>query len=84
MVSVITMCNLIKRLYGKPVKRDWVEKVVFPIQILLIFDGRWIRYLWDVRLKIYRLPILNMLFQFVRTVLGFIESWSRDQLMQKA
>ena len=44
MVSVITMCNLIKRLYGKPVKRDWVEKVVFPIQILLIFDGRWIRY----------------------------------------
>ena len=45
MVSVITMCNLIKRLYGKPVKRDWVEKVVFPIQILLIFDGRWIRYL---------------------------------------
>ena len=44
MVSVITMCNLIKRLYGKPVKRDWVEKLVFPIQILLIFDGRWIRY----------------------------------------
>ena len=39
------MCNLIKRLYGKPVKCDWVEKVVFPIQILLIFDGRWIRYL---------------------------------------
>ena len=67
MVSVITMCNLIKRLYGKPVKRDWVEKIVFPIQILLIFDGRWIRYFWDVRLKIYRLPILNMLFQFVLT-----------------
>ena len=45
MVSVITMCNLIKRLIRKPVKRDWVEKVVFPIQIRLIFDGRWIRYL---------------------------------------
>ena len=44
-VSVITIYNLIKLLYGKPVKRDWVEKVVFPIQILLIFDGRWIRYL---------------------------------------
>ena len=32
----------------------------------------------------YRLPNFDMLFQFLRTVFVFIESWSRDQLMPKA
>ena len=46
--------------YGKPCKRDWMAKVVFVIQTLLTFGGRCNRYLWDIRLKILRLPNFNM------------------------
>ena len=35
--------------------------------ILLNFGGRCNRYFWDIRLKIYRLPNFNMLFQLVLT-----------------
>ena len=104
-------------------KRDWVAKVVFLVKILLIFRGRSNRFFRDIRLKIYRLPNFNMLFQLVLnkflkselftslprsrfldvtqrspnvawhpkkrlrgrlTVFVFTESWSRNQLMQKA
>ena len=44
----------------------WVAKVVFLVQILLIFGGRCNRYFRDLRLKIYRLPNFNMLFQLVQ------------------
>ena len=50
-------------LYGS----DWVARVGFPIQIFLIFRGRYDLYSWDIRLKIYRLPNCNMLFQFLLT-----------------
>ena len=33
-----------KDLYGKPCKRDWVQKVVFLIQMFLTFIGRYNRY----------------------------------------
>ena len=56
-----------KKYYGKPLKRDWVARVVFLIQILLIFGCRCNRYFWDIGLKIYRLPNFNMLFQLVQT-----------------
>ena len=80
-----------KDLYGKPFKPDWMVKVVFLIQILLIFGGRCNRYSWATRLKIHRFPNFNnyalsaqanQIFQ-KRTVFVFTESWSRDQLMQK-
>ena len=43
------------------------QKVAFPIQIFLIFGGRCNCYFWDIWLKIYRLPNLNMHFQLVLT-----------------
>ena len=51
---------------NKLVRRDWVVGVIFLVQIniLMIFRGRCDRYFWDIRLKIYRLPNFNMLFQF--------------------
>ena len=51
---------------NKLVRRDWIVGVIFLIQIniLMIFRGRCDRYFWDIRLKIYRLPNFNMLFQF--------------------
>ena len=58
-------------LYRKPCKRDWVAKVVFLIQMILIN-----RYFWDVRLKILRLPNFSMLFQLVLTKLNcFLVYW---------
>ena len=36
--------QIYKGLYGKPLKRDWVARVVFPIQIL-IFGSHWDRSL---------------------------------------
>ena len=59
--------RIFKDLYGKPCKRDWVAKVVFLIQMLLTFGGRYNRYFWDIRLKILRLPNFNMLFQLFLT-----------------
>ena len=44
-----------------------MAKVVFLIQMLPAFGGRCNRYFWDIRLKILRLPIFNMLFQLVLT-----------------
>ena len=46
---------------------DWVARVVFLIQILLIFGGRCNHYYWDIGLKMYRLLKFNMLFQFLLT-----------------
>ena len=37
--------DIYKDLYGKPLKRDWVAKVVCPAQILLIFGDRCISLL---------------------------------------
>ena len=56
-----------KDLYGKPFKGDWMAKVGFLIQMLLTFGGRCNRHFWDIRLKILRLPIFNLLFQLVLT-----------------
>ena len=70
-----------KGLYEKPLKRDWVARVV---------GGRCDRYFWDIRPEIDRLPNLNMLFQFLLTILEKAKclrayrKWSRDHLMQKA
>ena len=44
-----------------------MARVVFLIQILLIFGCRCNRYFWDIGLKIHRLPNVNMLFQLVQT-----------------
>ena len=52
-------------MYGKPCKRDWVAKVVFLIQMLLTFGGRYNHYFWDTRLKLLRLLNFNMLFKLV-------------------
>ena len=52
-------------LYGKPCKRGWMAKVVFLIQMLPTFGGRYNRYFWDIRLKTLRVPNFNMLFQLV-------------------
>ena len=59
--------RIYKDLYGKPCKRDWVAKVVFLIQMLLTFGGRYNRSFWDTRLKMLRLLNFNMLFQLVLT-----------------
>ena len=53
-----------KDLYGKPCKRDWMVKVVFLIQMLPSFGGR---YFWDIWLRILRLPNFNILFQLLLT-----------------
>ena len=42
-------------------------KVVFLIQMLQTFGGRYNRYFRDIRLKILRLANFNMLFQLVLT-----------------
>ena len=77
--------------YGTPLKRDWVTRVAFPIQTLLILAAVAIVTL-RFTAEIYRLPNFNMLFHFVLTnflkkklfLLIFTESCSRDQLIQKA
>ena len=56
-----------KELYGKSFKRGWVASFVFLIQLLLIFGGHCNLYFWDERLKIYRMPNFNMLFQLMLT-----------------
>ena len=82
--------QIYKGLYGKPLKRDWVARVDFPKQILLIIGGRCDRYFWDIRQKIYNKKKIyafsvpaNKTF-WKRTVFVFTKSWSRDQVMQKA
>ena len=59
--------RIYKDLYGKPLKCDWGARVVFLIQVLLIFGSRCNHYFWDIRLKIYWLPNFNMLFQLIIT-----------------
>ena len=59
--------EIYRDLYGKPHKRDWVARVVFPIKILLFFGSHCNHYFWDIPLKIYRFPNFNMLFQFLLT-----------------
>ena len=56
-----------KDLYEKPYKRDWMGKVVYPIQMHPTFGGRCNRYFWDIRVKLLRLPNFNMLFQLLLT-----------------
>ena len=46
---------------------EWTAKVVFLVQMLPTFSGRCNHYFGDIRLKILRLPIFNMLFQMVLT-----------------
>ena len=46
---------------------DWVAKVVFLIQILIIFGGHCINATFDIQLKIYGLPNFDILFQLVLT-----------------
>ena len=36
--------EIYKDMYGRPCKRDWMAKVVFPIQMLLTLGGRCNRY----------------------------------------
>ena len=57
--------RIYKDLYGKPLKCDCVVRVVFLIQLLLIFSGRCNCYFWDIWLEIYRLPNFNRIFQLV-------------------
>ena len=40
---------------------EWTAKVVFLVQMLPTFSGRCNHYFGDIRLKILRLPIFNML-----------------------
>ena len=69
---------------------DWVAKVVFLIQMLQTFDGRFNLYFWDTRLKIFMLLNFNMLFQLVLTNFAKVncfcvyKSCSQDQVMQRA
>ena len=94
MLKVIIYDSLVnfeiyKELYGKPLKHDWVARVVSPIQILLIFGRCCNHYSWDIWLKIDRLPNFNNyalsihannIFQ-KRTVVVFTESfvmWSTN------
>ena len=65
--------RIYKDLYGKPCKCDWVAKVVFLIQMLLTFGGRYNRSFWDTRLKMLGLLNFNMFFQLVLTKFFKIE-----------
>ena len=86
--------RIYKELYEKPLKRDWVGRVVFLIQILQIFGGGCNCYFWDIWLKFtgYLILIINKYAHSAcaskifpkRTVFVFTKSWSGDQLLQKA
>ena len=85
--------QIYKGLYAKPLKRDWVARVVFPIKILLIknfqrpLQSQLLKYTAEnlqVTLLKYALSVsVDNIFQ-KQTVFIFSESWSHDQLMQKA
>ena len=68
-----------KGLYGKPIKRDWVARVVFS---LLIFGGYCDRYFWDIRLEIDRLPNFNMLFKFLLTIFEEANCFQEIRLLE--
>ena len=51
--------KIYKDLYRKPLKQDWVARVIFGRRCHL--------YSWDMWRKIYRLPSINMLFKFLIT-----------------
>ena len=65
----LKISKIYKDLCGKPFKRDWVTKVGFSHtnSSNFRFGGRCNRYFWDTRLKMYRLPNFNLLFQFMLT-----------------
>ena len=76
--------RIYQELYGRPLMHDWVVRVVFLIQILLIAIAitTFETYSWKFTGCLI-LICSKKIFQ-KRTVFEFIESWSRDQLMQKA
>ena len=53
-----------------------MAKVVFRIQIFLIFGSRCNHYFLDIQLEIYRLPNFNMLFQLVLTKISKVNCFS--------
>ena len=59
--------EIYKDLFEKPFQRNWVARLVFPIQILLFFGALCNHFFWDIRLKTYMLPNFTMLFQPVIT-----------------
>ena len=65
----LKISKIYKDLCGKPFKRDWVTKVGFSHtnSSNFRFGGRCNRYFWDTRLKMYRFPNFNLLFQFMPT-----------------
>ena len=67
--------KIYKDLYGKPFKRDYTATVVFLKQILLTFGGRCNHFF--IPLKIYRLPSLNIFFQFLLTKFSKSEVFAR-------
>ena len=84
------MSRFYKDLYGKPLKSDWVARVVFLKQILLFLGRHCSCSFWDIRLKIHSSLNINLLFQFLlenfqkQTIFMFTEGWSQDQLLQIA
>ena len=67
-------CTIFKLFYKLEFTRICMEnhvsmtaKVVFLLQMLLTFGGRYNRYFWDTPTKILRLLNFNMLFQLVLT-----------------
>ena len=60
--------------------------LAYHLIILLIFGGCCNRYIWDIRLKMYRLPFsnFNMLFQLALFSCLPNVDYIRDQLIQKA
>ena len=75
----------ISKLQGFVLKsmQGWLDgRVIFPIQMLPTFGGRCNRYFWDVRLKIFRLPNFNMLFQLVLTKLSCFRIYRNDHVIK--
>ena len=69
------------------------QKLLLLIQIIMLptFGGLCNRYFWDIRLKMLRLLNFKMVFQLVlrkffksEVFFVFTESWSRDQVTQRA
>lgn len=68
-----TVKNFYKDLYGKPLSRDCLARVIFAKNILLISCSSCNHYFWDVWLKFTKIIV------FV-----FTESWTCDQPLKKA
>ena len=59
LIRINTVIKIQKDINGDLPNRDWVVKVVFPIQILLIF-GRCNRHFLDIRLNIFLFYALSV------------------------